>query len=34
MLNCNRYGTHIKFIKLYETLTQFKQGCMLVETVL
>jgi len=26
MLNCNRYGTHIKFIKLYETLTQCKQG--------
>jgi len=26
--------THIKFIKLYKTLTQCKRGCMLVETVL
>jgi len=26
MLNCNMCGTHIKFIKLYETLPQCKQG--------
>ena len=24
--NCNRFGTHIKFIKLYKNLTQGKQG--------
>ena len=30
MLNCNRYGTHIKFIKLYKTLTHCKQQGMYV----
>jgi len=31
MLNCNRYGTHIKFMKLWHNASR---GCTLVETVI